>query len=181
MTYTARPIEDGDLERIMVWRMSPEVSCFMNTDPVLTLEGQRRWLESIRQNPLVRYWLVEVDGQPAGVLNLADMDFAAKRSSWGYYIGELNLRSMKLAISLEASLYAYVFGELGFEELYGPVFRENWAVVRLHEMLGAEILEKEPREVVKNGVAHPLLHVRMLRSQWEKARQYYKYQPIVFS
>ena len=37
-------------------------------------------------------------------MNLAELDMENKMTSWGYYIGEEDLRSLKLAISLEMSL-----------------------------------------------------------------------------
>lgn len=68
--------------------MSPEVTAYMNTNPNLTMDGQRKWFNSLKDKDTVKYWIIEVDGKPAGVLNLADIDYEKKNTSWGYYIGE---------------------------------------------------------------------------------------------
>ena len=41
MSVTLRKIRESDLETIMNWRMDPEITRYMNTDPRLTLEGQK--------------------------------------------------------------------------------------------------------------------------------------------
>ena len=46
----ARKIKEEDLEMIMNWRMSPEVTKYMTTDPKLTLDGQKKWLRKINEN-----------------------------------------------------------------------------------------------------------------------------------
>ena len=104
MATTLRLITENDLEMIMNWRMSESVSHFMNTNPKLTIEGQKKWFASLEKNDNVRNWLIEVDGVPAGMINLADIDWENGNSSWGYYIGEERLRSLRLAVSLEMSL-----------------------------------------------------------------------------
>ena len=70
MSVTLREIRESDLENIMRWRMDPDITRYMNTNPKLTLEGQKKWLEGILQNPDVRYWLIMVDGQDAGVISI---------------------------------------------------------------------------------------------------------------
>jgi len=45
-----RQIKEEDLEMIMNWRMMPEITRYMNSDPVLTLEGQKKWFKKIRES-----------------------------------------------------------------------------------------------------------------------------------
>ena len=48
MSVTLRKVTEGDLEQIMRWRMDPEITRYMNTDPKLTLEGQKKWFAKVR-------------------------------------------------------------------------------------------------------------------------------------
>ena len=109
MSFTVRPIEEKDLEDIMRWRMDPEITKYMNTNPKLTLEGQKKWFAAISSNSDVKYWVIEVDGQGAGVINLTGLNREDGVLGWAYYVGEKKLRSMKLALALEMSLYDYIF------------------------------------------------------------------------
>ena len=69
MSVTLRKVTEGDLEQIMRWRMDPEITRYMNTDPKLTLEGQKKWFAKVQQDPDVSYWIIEIDGTVAGVIN----------------------------------------------------------------------------------------------------------------
>ena len=84
MGVTLREIREEDLENIMRWRMAPDITRYMNTNPELTLEGQKKWLDSIRRNPDVMYWLIQVEEQPAGVINLTGLENPEGRVGWAY-------------------------------------------------------------------------------------------------
>ena len=45
-----RKINESDLNLIMEWRMKPEVTRFMYTDPVLTIEHQKAWFREVVQD-----------------------------------------------------------------------------------------------------------------------------------
>lgn len=149
--FSAREIERDDLELIMRWRMDPNITKWMNTDPVLTMEDQLKWFERIQDNATSRYWLIEVNGQPAGVLSLFDIDRDAGCAEWGYYIGDASLRSMPLAISIELSLYAFCFEDLHLSTVYNRVLSQNEGVIQLHKLCGNKVTEVRSGAVVKNG------------------------------
>ena len=178
MATTLRKITEDDLERIMNWRMSETVTRYMNTNPRLTIEGQKKWLASLDENDKVKYWMIEVDGTPAGLVNLADINWAEGNSSWGYYIGGETLRSLKLAISLEMSLYDYVFDVLGFSEIHNEVFKQNEGVWKLHAACGCRIVKVVGGEVEKEGVAYDIVHMSLTKDEWYALRDKKKYEKI---
>lgn len=180
MSITLRKVTESDLEMIMNWRMSESVTRFMNTNPKLTLEGQKKWFASIEKNNNVRNWVIEVDNEPAGVINLIDIDWEHGNTSWGYYIGEENLRSLKLAISLEMSLYDYCFDVLGFNEVHNEVFKLNEGVWKLHLACGNTIVKEVPKEVEKEGVFYDIVHLSIDRDKWFEIRKTKKYEKIKF-
>ncbi|MCR5796743.1 MAG: UDP-4-amino-4,6-dideoxy-N-acetyl-beta-L-altrosamine N-acetyltransferase [Eubacterium sp.] len=180
MNISLRDIRGDDLEMIMKWRMDPDITRYMNTNPKLTLEGQRKWLASLESNSKVKYWLIEKDLRPIGVINMADIDYDNKNSSWGYYIGEKDARSLKLAISLEMSLYDYVFDVLGFEELHNEVFSLNSGVVKLHLACGSHITKEVKDEVDKEGISYDITHISITSDEWNAIKLSKKYEKINF-
>lgn len=180
MAVTLREICDSDLEMIMAWRMSEDVTKYMNTNPKLTLEGQKKWLASLKGNDRVQNWMIEVDGIPAGLINLSDIDWERGNSSWGYYIGEKELRSLSLAISLEMSLYDYVFDVLNFKEIHNEVLSLNDGVVKLHLACGCDIVKETKGEVEKEGIAYDVTHLSIEKNKWNLIRKNKKYQKIKF-
>lgn len=180
MAVTLRKIQDSDLENIMRWRMAPDITRYMNTDPQLTLEGQRKWLASIEQNSDVKYWLIEVDGQPAGVINLTNLNAQDGNIGWAYYMGEQKLRSMQTAINLEMSMYDYALRELGKNSVTGDVFSLNKGVIALHKLCGCEIVEEKKHHVCKNDIWYDVTFTRMTRERWLTICDSKKFEKIDF-
>lgn len=181
MGTTLRKIEEKDLEMIMNWRMDPDITRYMNTDPKLTIEGQREWLKRIETDDKVLYWLIEADGVPAGVICLIEIDWENKTSSWGYYIGEKKCRSLKMALSLEMSLYDFVFDELGFDSLHNEVFALNKGVIKLHEACGSRIESIGQGEVTKNGEAFDIAHINITKEEWDAIRAGRHYEKVAYT
>lgn len=181
MSVTLREIRESDLEMIMNWRMAPDITRYMNTDPRLTLEGQHRWLEAVQTNPDVCYWMILVDGQEAGVINLTGLSREDGVLGWAYYVGEKKLRSLKTALSLEMSLYDYIFDELHREALISDVFTLNKGVIQLHLLCGCEILEEKKAQICKGGELYDVTYMRMTRERWQQVRGEKKYERISFS
>lgn len=180
MSVTLREIRESDLETIMRWRMDPEITRYMNTDPKLTLEGQKKWLSSIRSNPDVRYWVILVDGQEAGVINLTGLTREDGVLGWAYYVGEKRLRSLKTALSLEMSLYDYIFDTLHKNALISDVFTLNQGVIQLHRLCGCEIVEEKKAHVCKAGICYDVTFMRMSAEHWRQIRGGKKYERILF-
>jgi UDP-4-amino-4,6-dideoxy-N-acetyl-beta-L-altrosamine N-acetyltransferase len=178
MRVTLRKIQDSDLEKIMNWRMDSDITRYMNTNPKLTLEGQRQWLVSLEKNDETMQWLVENNSKSIGLIYLNDIDWENKISSWGYYIGEKRERSLELAISLEMSLYDYVFDVLRFNELHSEVFSLNAGVVKLHLVCGSHITKEVEREVEKEGVWYDVTHMSITKEEWDRIRISKKYQKV---
>lgn len=175
-----RPIQENELEMIMNWRMMPEITKFMYTDPVLTLESQTKWFHSLNERNDVIPFMIEVDGIPCGILNITDIDYTNKRCSWGYYIAIKEKRSLPLAMALEWNLYDYVFDVLKLNKLEGEIFSFNKGVLRIHQMCGSEIEGVLKQHVCKNGVFYDVTVTGILKENWKKIRAKYKYEKIRF-
>lgn len=180
MSVKLRDIREEDLENIMNWRMAEEITRYMNTNPRLTMEGQCKWLAAIRQNPDGRYWLIEIHGEPAGVINLKGLTEPSGNLGWAYYVGVKRLRSMQTALALEMSMYDYALLTLGKQAVYSDVFTLNAGVIQLHKLCGCEVVEERKGAVLKEGVAYDITYMRMTRENWMRIREGKHYEKIVF-
>lgn len=180
MSVTLRAIKEDDLEQIMNWRMSEDITRYMNTNPKLTSEGQKKWLQSISANPDVYYRMIEVDGEPAGVINLTGLSREDGELGWAYYVGEKRLRSMKTALSLEMSMYDYALITLGKKAVYSDVFTLNQGVITLHILCGCEVVEEVKNAVEKEGVFYDVTYLRMTDDRWKQVREGKRYEQIEF-
>ncbi len=175
-----RDITEADLLQIMNWRMDPEITKYMNTDPKLTLEGQKKWLEKVTKDPNVRYWMILVDEEPAGVINFANLNAKDGEIGWAYYVGEKRLRSMKLALALEMSMYDEALIARGKQAVISDVFSLNKGVIALHKLCGCEILREQKAAVTKNGSDYDVTYMRMTAENWKEIRESKNYEKIAF-
>lgn len=180
MGVTLRNITEDDLENIMNWRMAPDITRYMNTDPVLTLEGQKKWLAAISANPDVRYWLIEIDGQPAGVINLTGLTNEKGELGWAYYVGEKRLRNIQVALGLELNLYEYALCTLGKASVTADVFTLNKGVITLHEWCGCEVSKEVKAAVCKNDIWYDVTYMVMTRKHWMEFRDTVEFERIDF-
>lgn len=180
MEVRVREMQEKDLELILKWRTDPKISKYMKTDPQLTMDMQRKWFEDIKKNTTVKYWLVEVKGNPAGLMYLTDINCNLKKCEWGYYIGETKYRSFAAAIALECSLYDYVFDKLRLEKICCECLGINTGVIKLHEYTGNHIDEIQKNSVLKNGVYYDLVFMSMTSEEWSKKRKEFTYERITF-
>jgi UDP-4-amino-4,6-dideoxy-N-acetyl-beta-L-altrosamine N-acetyltransferase len=183
MTYRLRLVRDTDLETVMRWRMLPEVTRYMYTDPVLTLQQQRAWFERISVSDRDIVWIIETvadDGaaQGIGVLSLSEIDRINRRCAWAYYLGELSARGMGLAKSLELSVCAHVFDTLGLNKLWCEVFASNDRVVALHEKFGSKVEGVARQHIFKNAEWHDVVRMGILKSEWEEQRGKWNWTPV---
>lgn len=168
-----------NLDKIVLWRNSPEVSTYMYTSPKLTLEDQKKWFEKISENYTVSYWLIFVDGIEVGVLNLYDIDNINKRCFWAYYIGDTSVRGKGIARHLECNIYDYVFFELGLNKLCCEVLEFNDAVVQIHKKFGSELEGVFKQHIYKEGKFLNVVRMAILKEKWNTIRSQYEYKSIL--
>lgn len=175
-----RPIKENELEMIMNWRMLPEITQYMYTDPKLTIEDQRDWFYSLNKRNDIIPFMIEVDKIPCGILNITNIDYINKRCSWGYYMAIKEKRSLQLAMALEWNLYDYVFDVLGMHKLEGEIFSFNKAVLRIHQMCGSEIEGVLKDHIYKNGEFYDVTVTGILKEKWQELRSKFQYNAIPF-
>ncbi|HXT01684.1 MAG TPA: UDP-4-amino-4,6-dideoxy-N-acetyl-beta-L-altrosamine N-acetyltransferase [Elusimicrobiota bacterium] len=124
------------LEQILLWRNSPGIRRFMYQDDVISAEAHRRWYAALENNPNKKYWVMNVDEKPAGLVNLVNIDSRNKNSEWAFYIGEAWAQKLGLGRIAEFHTLDYAFLTLGLEKLNCAVLDFNKAVVNMHKGFG---------------------------------------------
>jgi len=172
-------ITTDKLETMMKWRMSPEVSIYMYTDPKMTMKDQERWWKDVSVSPKFRYWMINMDGKDIGVLNLYDVDPLHKRCFWAYYLGDTSMRGQGLGRQLECNIYDHVFFTMDMHKLCCEVLTRNEKVIAIHQKFGSEIEGTFKEHIHKNGEFLDIVRMGILKKKWEKIRSSYEYDKIV--
>lgn len=180
MDVSMKLLKENDLDIVMDWRMRPYITHYMNTDPVLTIEGQKKWFAKINNDDSQINWIINYNGIPIGLINVFDIDRVNSRCSWGYYIAEQEYRSLKLAMYLEWNLYDYVFNVLNLHKLCNETFTENKQVVKLHLLCGGKEDGILREHIYKNGIYYDVSVGSILCNEWNAKKKNLRYEHFDF-
>ncbi len=173
-----RKITKEDLALIMEWRMNPAVTANLYTDPILDMEKQIKWFDKVKNDNTVKYWIIEIESTPIGLIWLYQIDYYHKKCEWGYFIGNDNFRGKGIGRNLECNIYDYVFYKMNMNRLYCEIFSFNDKVVKIHEKFGSEIEGIFKEHIFKNDVFYDVTAMAILKSKWDKIRINYRYDLI---
>lgn len=163
-------VKELDIELLRKWRMSPEVTRYMKTDPIITKKEQRRWYRELCQDTRNYCWIIKCDGVRIGFLSINNIDDVNKSCEIGHYIGDRNYLKKGIAKIVEANIYDYIFWKIGLEIVVFNIFKENRAACCLHQSLGAIEIENENKIHIKNNKEYEIVTLCMTRSIWKKIK-----------
>lgn len=183
-----RKIKEEDLRMIMDWRMMPEITQYLSSNPKLTMEGQHKWFENIKkdeENELTDerksyYWVLEVDGVPSGLVSLVNADYRANKIETGAYVAVKEKRSIRLAVDIQWNLYAYAFDVLKMHKVCEEVFEDNKAVNRILDMCGSKREGILRDHVYKEEKFYNVVVRGMLKDEWDSIKQNLSYNKFEF-
>jgi UDP-4-amino-4,6-dideoxy-N-acetyl-beta-L-altrosamine N-acetyltransferase len=162
---------EGDSGRLLAWRNSPDVSAHMYTDHFISPPEHDRWFAGALAATDRAYWIIEDDGAPVGMVNLAGIDPVRRRCEWAYYLGEASVRGRGVGAAVEFLMLEHVFAGLGLHKLWCEVLIENEAVWKLHLSFGfvREALYRD--HVWKDGRFQDVVGLGLLAEDWARVRE----------
>ena len=171
MTVRLRDLTPADSDRLLAWRNLPEVARWMYSDHAISRAEHDRWFAGIAGDASRRYWIIELDGEPVGLANLADISPAHRKASWAYYLASPAVRGKGVGAFVEVSILDRVFGDLALNKLCCEVLLENQAVWKMHESFGFQREALYRDHVWKGGRGHDVVGLAILAADWAKARE----------
>lgn len=163
-----RLVTEHDLERMMEWRMRPDITKNMRTHPVLTMEKQKVWLEKINREKCQYHWMIWVGEVPIGVINIQEIDWRERSCATGIYIAEKG-GSPGLFFELHWNLFDLLFERLGFKEVHAEALVFNKTAVMLNKRMWPVVDKRDDCYVY-----------HMTNVQWLKMKQGKHYQKIIY-
>ncbi len=170
MSVHLRRLLSQDSRRVLAWRNSPEVAAHMYSDHAIGEAEHALWCEAALTRPDRCFWIIELDGAPVGLANLARIDPEQSRCEWAFYLADPAVRGRGVGAAVEYLVLGHVFESRGLNKLWCEVLAENTAVVRLHERFGftREALFRD--HVRKGGVFQDVVGLGLLRREWPRAK-----------
>lgn len=164
------PVTRADLKSIMEWRMHPEVTKYMYTNPNLTLTSQENWYETIvlpgRENGTDYYFIINYKDSPVGLVSVTDIH-KNKGAFWAFYLAPDVPRGKGIGSKVEYAILNFVFDTLNLHKLRCEVLASNMKVVEMHKKFGFK-QEAHYREfIIKNGEPLDVIGLAILRKEWD--------------
>lgn len=165
-----RPVEERDLELILVWRNSERIRSNMYTDHVITWEEHRQWFERLQQGEGRTFSLIfEISGKSVGIVNISRLDRVNNTCHWGFYLGEVDAPRGSGTIMGFLGL-EYLFEILNIRKVIGEAFVFNQASIAFHEKLGFSREGHFRRHVLKNNNYEDIFAFALFTEQWTKIK-----------
>ena len=134
---TLRPPRASDVEAVYSWDRDPELAAWNGRAPIsISLSAARRDYLARWEDPVVKTFIMEAEGEPIGMATL--YDFRQGGCELGIKIGPQNLRGKGYASEAVSLLVAYAFDALGLERVRGSTLSHNERMRRVFEKNGFE-------------------------------------------
>ena len=176
-----RKISKDDLPLILRWRTDPEVTRYMSTDIKFDLDKQINWYDQVvcARSP-AEHWIISYNEKPVGVLNLEKYDSILQKTSWGYYIGEMESRIIGGLIP--AYFYNYMFfnRDPSLKKIIGHLFSKNTKVLAMHRFYGVKEIDILKNYGYKYGKAFDLILIEMTKEKWASQKENFQHYQAVF-
>lgn len=129
-----RPMQDRDLEMVLMWRNAPEVRKNMYSQQVIALRDHRRWWAQTKDSKNSQYLIFEAGGVPSGLVNFTYINKEKNSAYWGFYTRPYAPKGTGSRLGIAALDFA--FKSLGLTALEGEVLANNAASRAFHKKLG---------------------------------------------
>lgn len=144
---TLRRLSHDRIEMVRTWRNDPSISQFMEFRDYITPQMQEQWFEKIN-NEQNCFFIVEVENEPVGVVNMKNINWEQGVGESGIYIYN---SGFPVSYAGQRSMFAmcdYFFEERNFSCISAHILEDNDRSFRLHEKIGYKMISGQ--ENVRN-------------------------------
>jgi UDP-4-amino-4,6-dideoxy-N-acetyl-beta-L-altrosamine N-acetyltransferase len=165
-----RPVDEGDRDRLLAWRNSPQVAAFMYSDHLIAREEHDRWFDGLVGHQRRRDWVVLLDGAPVGLTSLVDIDAVQGRATIARYLAEETSRGLGLGGFTEFKVADHAFQVLGLRKLWSEILATNEAALASHLASGFQREALFRAHIVKQGQPTNVIGLGLLAEDWRDHR-----------
>jgi len=167
--FRLRAMEQADLDLVLTWRNQKRIRQAMYTDHIISREEHYAWFERVSGQDESLHFVFEYEGKPIGVANVTDINRAANRCVWGFYIGAEDVpRGVGSAMGFFT--LEHLFETLGFHKVIGEALAENEASIRYHLRLGFVQEGRFVEHVIKKGRFVDVISFAVLERDWKRIK-----------
>lgn len=161
-----RPMNEGDLAKVLSWRNHPEVSRYMYTQHEISIDEHARWFARVSKDPSWHLLVFEIDTNPAGFINIHQIA-SGGIADWGFYAAPDAPKGTGRALGQAALRYAFEAAEL--HKLCAQALAFNERSIRFHLNLGFQREGVLRQQHFDGQQYHDVVCFGLLASEWYQA------------
>jgi UDP-4-amino-4,6-dideoxy-N-acetyl-beta-L-altrosamine N-acetyltransferase len=163
-------LDPEEISLILKWRNDQRIRKWMINKKIISKKDHLKFIKTLRTSNDQFYWLVQIENQYLGIVNITEVDFKNKHCYWGFYLNPQYLLSGK-GLILEYYLLEIVFRVMKFHCLRAKVVQENINNISLQNYFGFK-RDGILRDVicVKNKTYQSLLLMSIINTEWTNKR-----------
>ncbi len=168
--FSMRDLVADDSATLLRWRNLPDVRSYMYTDVPIQAAEHERWFAGIAGDDTRRYWVIQLDGEDVGLVNLYGISKQHKRCYWAFYLASPSVRGKGVGAAVEHFILNNVFERQHFAKLCCEVLETNEAVVSMHKGFGFVQEGLFRSHVERSDGRHNVVSLSMLRGEWVREK-----------
>lgn len=130
---TLRPLEESDLEDVLMWRNSDHIRCYALNQEIITLEQHKKWFNSLAKKG-DEYYIIEKNSTKVGLIWAKNI--AHDECESGFYLYDTSVQNTLFAYRVAITLNDYLFNEKQLEKIYCDILNTNERSIRFSFSLG---------------------------------------------
>lgn len=133
------------IEMLRQWRNDPKIQQYMFYRQEITPEMQERWFANLDKTRNF-YFIIEVNGEEIGLINVKDIDHEKKCGEAGVFIYVDAYLSTDVAYRAHLVMFDYIYDSLKLSYTYSHILPDNPKAYRFAEFLGCKKDESSSNE-----------------------------------
>lgn len=131
-------LSNDEKKLVWEWRNHPDIRKWMINRDIIPFDNHLSFLDSLKDRKDKYYWLAFYNGNPVGVLSIADCNDALTEGTPGYYI-DPSCKIIGIGVELQYAFKYFFLNVLGFERLIGLIQVGNDNSYQNARYLGSKI------------------------------------------
>lgn len=172
-SFSIRPIDINDKDRILQWRNSDRVRYNMYSDHIISQQEHDAWFARVLADTPVLCLIFLYQDKPIGFVSFTNVSAAHGRCYWAFYLGETDVPRGAGSV-MEFFALDYAFLTLKIRKLCCEVFTFNEGVIKLHDKFGFVQEGRFVEHYLKNEKYEDIACLAKFGKNWIDEREAFK-------
>ena len=141
----------------------------MYNNKIISTDEHLNWLKYQLSKKTKKIFKIIFKDKLIGLIILSNMSTIYKKSVWAFYLSKD--AQTGLGALVEYKFLNFFFNNFDFNNLNCEVLEFNKSVINLHKKFGFEVKNIIKNRVVRNGMAHNAIFMRINKNKWQISKK----------